>query len=283
MLLPFWTPVIRPFLEAIGPGPVIEIGAEFGGTTQKLLELVCQQDGVLHTIDPEPQFEVAELERRYPDRFRFYQEKSHDALGRIEPATAVIIDGDHNWYTVFGELTRLREIAEASGVSFPLVMLHDVEWPYARRDMYYDPDSIPAKWRRPWARRGVKWQHPGLGGIDADLNSDLANALEEGGPRNGVLTAVEDFLGDFPDELDFKIVTGLCGLGVLVPVKRLAGSSALRREWQRLDSREFLATHAKRLANLLGMATVENAGLTRRLERLEPAATERSTDPGPAS
>jgi hypothetical protein len=262
---------------------VIEIGAEFGGTTQKLLELVCQQDGVLHTIDPEPQFEVAELERRYPDRFRFYQEKSHDALGRIEPATAVIIDGDHNWYTVFGELTRLREIAEASGVSFPLVMLHDVEWPYARRDMYYDPDSIPAKWRRPWARRGVKWQHPGLGGIDADLNSDLANALEEGGPRNGVLTAVEDFLGDFPDELDFKIVTGLCGLGVLVPVKRLAGSSALRREWQRLDSREFLATHAKRLANLLGMATVENAGLTRRLERLEPAATERSTDPGPAS
>ena len=34
----------------------------------------------------------------------------------------------------------------------PLLVLHDVGWPYGRRDLYYDPDDIPASTASPWRK-----------------------------------------------------------------------------------------------------------------------------------
>lgn len=47
----------------------------------------------------------------------------------------ILIDGDHNWYTVYHELKMIydRELLKRGGIVF----LHDVEWPWGRRDMYY--------------------------------------------------------------------------------------------------------------------------------------------------
>jgi Methyltransferase domain len=246
-MLPHWNPVIEPFLRAIDAGPIIEVGAETGKTTIELAKLCRERGHVLHSIDPFPQFDVACLELDFAEHFCFHRERSLDALRRIEPAGAVVLDGDHNWYTVFNELTALEEIAGPTG-RFPVVMLHDVEWPYARRDMYYAPDVIPDDHRKPWARRGIRWQESRLAEDGGGFNEHLANAIEEGGPQNGVLTAVEDFIRNSALPVKMRIVRGDAGIAVLVSEEVLDANSAVRRQWERLHSLEFLLKEAERLS-----------------------------------
>jgi len=226
--------VIEPLLTALDRGPIVEIGAATGETTSKLIELACRRNLVIHTIDPAPDFSPSELEQRFGQHFHFHRGRSHDVLGDIGLPAAAIIDGDHNWYTVHGELTLLDGLATEQNGPFPLVMLHDVEWPYARRDMYYEPEAIPEQWRKPWAKRGFVRGEPGLAENGEGTNAQFANALEEGGPRNGVLTAVEDFVAERTEQLELRIVRGGCGIGVLVSPGLLASSERVRMRWEEL-------------------------------------------------
>ncbi len=203
---------------------------------------------MLHVVDPAPDFDVEEFERRFSGHFRFYRKKSHDVLYEIGPAAVVLIDGDHNWYTVHGELARLEKIASASSQFFPLVLLHDVEWPYARRDMYYDPEGIPSQGRHSWSRNGVKWGQSMLATDDEGIGVGLAKAITEGGDRNGVLTAIEDFLQESTLPLKLQIIPGSNGLGVLADHDLLDTFPTIRALWERLASTEFLLDHARRLA-----------------------------------
>jgi hypothetical protein len=113
-------------------------------------------------------------------------------------------------------LKAIEDRCKALSLPFPLVMLHDVGWPYARRDGYYDPSNIPAEHLRPYEYRGLK---PGseepvqTGGY----NKSIANATSEGGPRNGVLTAVEDFVDASEADLELLRLPGLHGFGMLIP------------------------------------------------------------------
>lgn len=255
-MLPHWDTVIRPFLAAVNDGPIVEIGAEEGGTTEKLAEFTAARGLVMHSIDPAPLFDVAEYERRFADNFRFHRTRSHDALHRIGRPAAAIIDGDHNWHTVYGELTLLETLAATAGRHFPLVMLHDVEWPYARRDMYYHPDAIPAARRKPWAKRGIRWGQRLLDEGDGGVNAEHANAIEDGGTRNGVLTAIEDFIDNSALPLELRVVHGWAGIGVLVCADALRANPALMTRWEELHSTEFLLAHTKRLSDDLAAQIV---------------------------
>jgi hypothetical protein len=123
-----------------------------------------------------------------------------------------LIDGDHNWYTVFNELDliRQRSLLRPGGMIF----FHDVEWPYGRRDLYYQPQTIPAQYRNDFDRKGVQRGQTAL--VDSGGgNAHLCNAIREGGPRNGVLTAIEDFLAEYPSEYQFCRIRAQHGLGIL--------------------------------------------------------------------
>ena len=73
----------------------------------------------------------------------------HDAFD------CILIDGDHNWYTVYHELKVIsdRDLLKRGG----MVFFHDVEWPYGRRDMYYQPETIPQEHRHNCAQKGIMW------------------------------------------------------------------------------------------------------------------------------
>lgn len=233
-MLPHWDTVIEPLLIALDRGPIVEIGAATGETTSKLVELARRNNLTLHTIDPAPDFNVADLEQRFGGHFRFHRRRSHDVLSDIALPAVAIIDGDHNWYTVHGELTLLDMLAVEQDGPFPLVMLHDVEGPYARRDMYYEPEAIPKQWRKPWARRGIVPGERNLAKEGEGENAQYANALEGGGARNGVLTAVEDFVAERAEPLELRIVHGACGIGVLVSPDLLASSERVHAQWREL-------------------------------------------------
>ena len=235
----FWDRVIRPLVSAMDPGSVLEIGAQSGALTERLLEHFAGTSTVVHSVDPLPKLDVAAWQEVYGgDRFVFHEAKSLEVLGELPPFDLVLIDGDHNWYTLFHELRALeRATAEHKG-RFPLVLCHDAAWPYARRDMYYDPDDIPPGFLHPHAQRGMV---PGLSRLadDDGLNRHLHNAAAEGTPRNGVLTAIEDFAGASSLELDVRTLPGMNGLALLVSPEH-AGDAALKKVLRSFESARFM-------------------------------------------
>jgi hypothetical protein len=136
-----------------------------------------------------------------------------DAIPALGPLDAYVIDGDHNYYTVSEELLAIERVCE--GTRFPLVLFHDACWPHARRDSYYAPERIPDQHRQPLAHDVclVPWKgaaEPGEG-----LRYPCV-AAHEGGPRNGVLTAIEDFVAG-REGLGFARIPAFFGLAVLWP------------------------------------------------------------------
>ncbi|MEX0599262.1 MAG: class I SAM-dependent methyltransferase [Rhodothermales bacterium] len=212
----YWDVLTHPLLRLFGPRVLVEIGAERGEHTRHLLGFCHRHDAVLHTIDPSPQFDVPLWTKLHGPRLVVHQGRSLDALPGLPAYDMVLIDGDHNWFTVFHELKRIEADSRLAERSFPLVMLHDVAWPYGRRDLYYDPDSIPADYRHPYAQKGLRLGDAALQAAGG-YNAHLFHAVEEGTPRNGVWTAVEDFLEGTSLDLDYIFVPGFHGLGLLFP------------------------------------------------------------------
>ena len=138
------------------------------------------------------------------------RETSLDALGRIELPDAVIIDGDHNYYTVSNELRVIGE--RAYGPEMPLLLFHDVSWPHARRDAYYTPELIPEHERQPMVEGGGLF--PEDPGTRPGALPYKWPAAREGGPRNGVLTAIEDFVAEH-DRLQLVVVPAFFGFGAV--------------------------------------------------------------------
>ncbi len=203
---------------------VVEIGAESGTFTRELASWVAARGGSLTSIDPAPSEELRAAAGTLPS-LRLVERRSPEALDEVAPADAYLVDGDHNHFTVSGELAAVDRACFAAGQD-ALVVLHDVAWPCARRDLYYAPALLPAGAVHPHAfDRGVAPGEPGTvaGGFRGE--GVFAVALTEGGPRNGVLTAVEDFLAGRED-LAFARVPLVFGLGFLWP-RRAAWSSAL--------------------------------------------------------
>lgn len=196
-------------LDAAAPQSLVEVGAYAGDLTRMLLAWADTTSGVkLISIDPMPQPALESLAQERDD-LELARQPSHDALPQIAAADAYIVDGDHNYYTVAKEL---QLIAAAATEQMPLVLCHDVGWPHARRDSYYTPEAIPAEHRQPMAQGAYLF--PGVEGThDGGLIYQWP-ARQEGGPANGVLTAIEDFLVD-REGLRFAIVPAFFGLGVI--------------------------------------------------------------------
>ncbi|MBX3286392.1 MAG: hypothetical protein KF703_13675, partial [Actinobacteria bacterium] len=193
---------------------------------------------VLHVIDPLPDFDPAEHEAEFAGQYVFHRDLSLNVLGDLPPMDAALVDGDHNWYTVYNELRLLREVARANDAPLPVLILHDVGWPYGRRDLYYDPTNIPDEFRREWSRKGMEpgkvWVVP----YGAGLNPTLANANTEGGRRNGVRTGMDDFVAEHDQPLRVLVLPIYFGLAIVVEESRLAANPALREALDRLESTE---------------------------------------------
>jgi hypothetical protein len=240
-------PFVRRFIVPLGRKyqwkSVCEIGASTGRSTTRMLSLPIVNYTI---IDPC-------LDEDLPPRFfgdqrvNVIKRNSLDALTSCDlktlgaPFDCILIDGDHNWYTVFNELHLIheRDLLRSGGYIF----FHDVGWPYGYRDMYYQPDTIPDEFRLPFAHLGIVEGRSELadsGGFAAEY----ANAIHEGGPRNGVCCAIEDFISRHRGNYRFFKVDYEYGLGVMQR-RPAAVRSGLAFYWIRIKSR-FVALVARR-------------------------------------
>jgi hypothetical protein len=202
--------VILDCLEVAGPRSVTEFGAYAGDFTRLLLLWAEPREARVTAVDPAPQPELEALARQHPG-LELIRERSLDSLEHLPLADAIVLDGDHNYYTVSQELARIWEAGTRTG-EFPLVLLHDVCWPHGRRDDYYDPEQIPPEYLQPMAPGGGLY--PGVPGVRHGGLPYRWPAAREGGPRKGVLTALEDFLAGHP-ELTLAVIPSFYGLGVV--------------------------------------------------------------------
>lgn len=201
-----WLPV----LEVAEASSVTEVGSETGANSLLLAEWTRARGGRLVVVDPGPAADVREAAAR--GELTLVDQPSPDGLADAEPTQAYLLDGDHNYATLHRELDTIY----AAGRT-PVAVLHDVGWPWARRDLYYDPARLGADERHEYSYHlGVRPDvcRAGKGGFRGA--GEFAVAVEEGGPRNGVRTAVEDFLAGRP-ELAFRVVPSVFGLGLVFP------------------------------------------------------------------
>lgn len=267
-----------PLLVAADVHKVVEVGAESGAGTRRLARHLGEHGGGrLVTVDPAaPEIPLDEL----PDdvELRVVRAYSPEALEDLEPADCWVLDGDHNYHTITAELAVIERTA---GGSFPLVLLNDVAWPCARRDLYYTPARIPTK-----ARQEYSWDgglRPGQPGVDSSGgfrgSHEFAYAVHEGGARNGVLTGVEDFMATRP-HLELFVVEVIFGLGVLFPrdasyahrVRELMAPFAGSPFLSRMESnRVQLYLRVLDLQDLVATQSAEVAGLHARLTALQAA------------
>jgi cephalosporin hydroxylase len=235
-MFPFWDLAIWPVIKAAKARSIVEIGALRGETTVLMLDALGS-DSEIHVIDPVPAFDPSEHEQRFPGRYHFHRDLSLSVLPALPPVDVALIDGDHNWYTVYHELRQLAATARTAGAPLPVMILHDVGWPYGRRDLYYAPEQIPEEFRQPYAQQGMRKGRKQLvprGG----LNPTMFNALTEGGPRNGVMTALDDFVAEHDRPVRRLDIPIYFGLSIVVEEAVVAAKPELAAQLDWLESPE---------------------------------------------
>jgi hypothetical protein len=226
--------VIFEIIDRLRPRGILEIGAETGAFTDRLLAYCSANAAKLVSIDPAPNprlIDVASASEVFDLviglSLPYLEQHSTDA-------ELVLIDGDHNYFTVRNELELVHAGFRRHAKS-GAVLLHDVGFPCARRDFYYAPATIPAEARHPYSYElGVTVGSDKLvtGGFRGEGN--FAWALAEGGERNGVLTAIDDFVKAHP-EYHYRSIDAVFGLGALTELGS-APDSAIAEVFARYDN-----------------------------------------------
>ncbi|MFI0410759.1 class I SAM-dependent methyltransferase [Actinomadura sp. 3N508] len=185
---------------------VVEVGVESGQVSSVYADL----GATVHCVEPAPDDELRAVLAADP-RLNLVEGLSPAVLGDLPVADLYVLDGDHNYAVVRAELAWIMENAPDA-----VVVLHDVLWPCGRRDFYYQPSPVAPEDRHPATKDGPTVWHDDV--TPAGLIGDGAYTVAQhaGGPRNGVLTAVEDALDGAGGDWRLVIVPAVFGFGVLM-------------------------------------------------------------------
>lgn len=209
----FWV-IIEELLNIVKPTGLVEIGGDQGECTQKFCDWAKRNPVPVHVIETQPSDALKRIMEEYQFS-RLHIGLSLEILPTLEKADCFIIDGDHNYYTVYNELKLITQHNKPR-----LILLHDVGWPWGHRDIYYDLKTIPDQYRNDPVTDPNLGIVPGQPGIFLNYgfcsNGQFAFAKSEGGAKNGVMAAVENFLMENPE---YQLFTVDCvfGLGILLP------------------------------------------------------------------
>ncbi|TDD32554.1 class I SAM-dependent methyltransferase [Actinomadura sp. KC06] len=187
---------------------VVEVGVESGQVSSVYADL----GATVHCVEPAPGDELRAVLAEDP-RLNLVEGLSPAVLGELPAADLYVLDGDHNYAVVREELAWIMANAPDA-----VVAMHDVLWPCGRRDFYYQPSPLAPGDAHPATTDGPTVWHDDLTPAGFVGDGVFTAAVDAGGPRNGVLTAVEDALADdgAAGGWRFAIVPAVFGFGVLM-------------------------------------------------------------------
>ncbi|WP_296893642.1 hypothetical protein [uncultured Methanobrevibacter sp.] len=139
---------------------------------------------------------------------------------------AIFINGDPNWYTVFHELNNIYDNNE----EFPLVFFCNNVFPHKRRDTYFSFDIIPPEYINEYSDKLDL-------GDGIFIKDGFYHAIHENTPKNGVLTAIEDFLDNHDDigMMDLKLTDGITILFPISTINQIRIDKINKRKSYRYD------------------------------------------------
>lgn len=258
-------PVFEQVFEIKKPKKILEIGSEYGGSTKVLLDYAKKNNAYVYIVDPYPYVDLAVELKEYEGFYTHIKKLSLEALDDIQDLDMFVVDGDHNYYTVYHELTKIYQNNPTAWT-----LLHDVRWPWAYRDLYYSPENIPEEWRHEYT-----YDH----GVDADNNlvhkggfigaGAFAIAKQHGGERNGVKKAIEDFLRD-NDGYFYNEITPIMGMGFIVPVADKEHSVNIMKPFQ---NQLFENMERNRIELYVRLLELQNQGQDNMLYRVARKAS----------
>jgi hypothetical protein len=200
---------------------VVEVGVESGTVSGMYTELGAT---AVYCVDPKPTDEIrANLAKN--EALHLVDGWSPEVLDEIPVADMYVLDGDHNYAIVHDEVSWIMANAPDA-----VIVLHDVLWPCSRRDLYYEPSSVPPQRRHPASDDGPTVWHDELSPAGFVGLGAFTSAREAGGERNGVLTAVEDALAaGEADGWQFALVPAVFGMGVMLRTTTPAAERLIER------------------------------------------------------
>lgn len=246
----------KQILQHLQVSRIVEIGCEAGLNSSALLSYVNEHNIKLDTVDPADivfPFDIAEEKN-----FTFHKGTSTLFLDSSMKYEVIFMDGDHNYETVYADLNKIHAKRSESGVK--VIFMHDISWPWARRDIYYNLEAVKNPLPNSDSLRISPYQSE-QDSVGLPPNS-YAVALEDGGKKNGVLTAVEDFIETCNSSWVLKRFPVLYGIGVLYCVDNLDS-----KELQGLETElESLGKHQD-LLSIMEVNRIENLCLIEDLRR----------------
>ncbi|MET0134329.1 MAG: class I SAM-dependent methyltransferase, partial [Kibdelosporangium sp.] len=187
---------------------VVEVGVESGQVSSIYTDLGAQ---TVYCVDPLPSKELRDTLAKNP-KLKLVERPSPAVLDELPVADLYVLDGDHNYAIVHGELNWIMKNAPDA-----VIILHDVLWPCARRDQYYLPSALaPEEIHETSPSDGSTIWHDELTPAGFVGMGSFVTAKEAGGERNGVLTAVEDAVSEGGGDWLLEIVPAVFGMGIVV-------------------------------------------------------------------
>ena len=247
-MINFW-PIMSEFANVFSPAAICEIGSERGLTSSRLAKLLPRVQ--IHVVDP-----VISEAVKGMSNVVAHEETSLTFMSKKLEIPFYIIDGDHNYETVSAEI---KAAVKNSGSGPFCAMFHDVGWPFARRDGYYNPEQVSTPHDYSFnsvLKLETGELEPGSGGFES--GDYFALSKHSGGEKNGVLTAIEDFHRTAGDKWKLITFPMFYGMAILWNEDGLDKESVLKIKNMQ-DSIEILSpifscAEANRLRLLQGLA-----------------------------
>lgn len=241
------TTLLAPSLAALAPEKVLVLGLPAPTTTLALLSVTREAGSEVHLVTAEQvRFETHRWPSEDTARLRVHTTPSRSLLVGLGPFDVAYVDVEPNWWTVSRAIRAVLDANVASGQRLPVLLVANAGWPYAHRDAYGAPATLPTDAVRPHESGGLRLGQPApdpAGGIDRQRY----HAAEQGGPRNGVAPAIGDAVSHVRDRYEVAIVPGFHGLAILWPKGLITRLPEAAEELRKLDVQGPLRTYVERL------------------------------------
>lgn len=186
--------IIPTFLSRFKVNKVLAIGLSNKEIINGVLEYCIDNETSLTVIDSKMNISEFKTEENseFIESIKYHKDSSLNILPTLKSFDVVFINGDPNWYTVYNELTLIKKINS----SFPLVFICNNKYPHKRRDSYFNPEDIPEEFKNECCN-DLPINYEEDGEIKQTMIKDgFCHAILGDTPKNGVLTAIEDFLDE---------------------------------------------------------------------------------------
>jgi glycosyltransferase involved in cell wall biosynthesis len=177
-----WNILIRPVIEEINANYIVEVGSDTTINTGNILEYCKDNNARMTAVAPYPSSYMAD-HKKYGNKFEYYLETGLNRLPLLKDYDAIIIEGEHDYSTLYNELKTVE-----LNKKFPIIFFFQV-------GLYTE----------------------GYCGKENHDKTELDENDREEELEGMLLNSVKDFIEESKQEFTFKLIS-CYDLGIMYPI-----------------------------------------------------------------